>query len=75
MNEALMKEWREQYPHRLDLFVPDEDELYFFDTSAKDEQGEFPVIRYDLMNDLIEEYAPTFAGFLEQLIDKRSAVY
>ena len=29
MNEALMKEWREQYPHRLDLFVPDEDELYF----------------------------------------------
>ncbi|WP_411553613.1 hypothetical protein [Paenibacillus lautus] len=53
MNEALMKEWREQYPHRLDLFVPDEDELYFFDTSAKDEQGEFPVMRYDLMNDLI----------------------
>lgn len=69
------EEWREQYPHRLDLFVPDEDELYFFDTSAKDEQGEFPVMRYDLMNDLIEEYAPTFAGFLEQLIDKRSAVY
>ncbi|MGV2686193.1 SMI1/KNR4 family protein, partial [Clostridium perfringens] len=30
---------------------------------------------YDLMNDLIEEYAPTFAEFLEQLIDKRSAVY
>ncbi|ETT77135.1 cell wall assembly/cell proliferation coordinating protein, KNR4-like protein [Paenibacillus sp. FSL R7-277] len=42
-----------------------------FDTSAPDERGEFPVIRYDLMNDLIEEYAPTFAGFLEQLIDER----
>ncbi|MFC6647826.1 hypothetical protein [Paenibacillus rhizoplanae] len=55
----------------MDLFVPDSDELYYFDTSAPDEQGEFPVMRYDLMNDLIEEYAPTFAGFLEQLIDER----
>lgn len=63
--------WVSRFPHRLDLFVPDSDELYYFDTSAPDEQGEFPVMRYDLMNDLIEEYAPTFAGFLEQLIDER----
>lgn len=69
------EEWRKQYPHRLDLFVPDEDELYYFDTSTKDDQGEFPVMRYDLMNDLIEEYAPTFADFLERLIDERSRVY
>lgn len=63
--------WVSRFPHRLDLFVPDSDELYYFDTSAPDVQGEFPVMRYDLMNDLIEEYAPTFAGFLEQLIDER----
>lgn len=69
------EDWREKYPDRLDLFVPDEDELYYFDTSTKNEQGEFPVMRYDLMNDLIEEYAPTFADFLEQLIDRRIAVY
>lgn len=63
--------WVARFPHRMDLFVPDSDELYYFDTSSPDEQGEFPVMRYDLMNDLIEEYAPTFAGFLEQLIDER----
>lgn len=63
--------WVARFPHRMDLFVPDSDELYYFDTSAPDVQGEFPVMRYDLMNDLIEEYAPTFAGFLEQLIDER----
>ncbi|MGM1047408.1 MAG: hypothetical protein ACQEXX_14820 [Bacillota bacterium] len=53
--------------------MPDTDELYFFDTSARDEQGEFPVMCYDLMNVLIFEYAPSFAVFLEQLIDERSA--
>lgn len=65
------EEWRNKFPNRLDLFVPDEDELYYFDTSARDEQGEFPVMCYDLMNDMIFEYAPSFAAFLEQLIDKR----
>lgn len=65
-------ERREQFPHRLDLFVPDSDELYFFDTSAADEHGEFPVMCYDLMNGLIYVYAPTFADFLEKLIDERS---
>ncbi|WNS42300.1 SMI1/KNR4 family protein [Paenibacillus sp. MMS20-IR301] len=64
--------WVSRFPHRLDLFVPDSDELYYFDTSARNQQGEFPVMRYDLMNDLIDEYAPTFAAFLEQLIDERS---
>ncbi|GAB6930844.1 hypothetical protein JCM10914A_48270 [Paenibacillus sp. JCM 10914] len=69
------EEWRAMYPHRLDLFVPDEDELYYFDTSSSNEQGEFTVIRYDLMNGIVEEYAPSFAEFLEQLIDRRSSVY
>lgn len=64
--------WVSRFPHRLDLFVPDSDELYFFDTSARDSQGEFPVMCYDLMNDLIDEYASTFAEFLERLIDERS---
>ncbi|MFF2480977.1 SMI1/KNR4 family protein [Paenibacillus sp. NPDC058071] len=61
-----------RFPHRMDLFVPDSDELYFFDTSSRDEQGELPVMRYDLINDEVEQYAPTFADFLEQLIDERS---
>lgn len=64
-------DWREQFPHRLDLFVPDSDELYFFDTSAPDENGEFPVMCYDLMNGIIDVCAPTFADFLEMLIDER----
>jgi hypothetical protein len=64
--------WVARFPHRLDLFVPDSDELYFFDTSARDEQGEFPVMCYDLMNGIIDTYALTFAEFLEQLIDERS---
>ena len=64
--------WVSQFPHRIDLFVPDSDELYFFETSARDEQGEFPVMRYDLMNDLIDTYASTFAVFLERLIDEHA---
>lgn len=64
--------WVIQFPNRMDLFVPDSDELYFFDTSTRDEQGEFPIMRYDLMNNLIEEYASSFAEFLERLIDERS---
>ncbi|MFS0838738.1 SMI1/KNR4 family protein [Paenibacillus sp. 1P03SA] len=71
LNQA--EEWLvSRFPHRLDLFVPDGDELYYFDTSVSDEQGEFPIMRYDLMNDLIDTYALTFAEFLEQLIDERS---
>ncbi|GBF77404.1 hypothetical protein PA598K_05953, partial [Paenibacillus sp. 598K] len=65
-------DWRAQFPHRLDLFVPDADELFFFDTSKADTEGEFPVMCYDLMNADIYEYAPTFAAFLGQLIDERS---
>ncbi len=64
--------WVSRFPHRLDLFVPDSDELYFFDTSSRDEQGEFPIMCYDLMNELIDTYASTFAEFLERLIDERS---
>lgn len=64
--------WVGRFPHRLDLFVPDSDELYFFDTSTRDKQGEFPIMCYDLMNDLIDKYASTFAEFLERLIDERS---
>lgn len=66
------EDWCRQYPNRLDIFVPDSDELYFFDTSSKDEQGDFPVMCYDLMNAMIYEYAPTFANFLEHLIDEHS---
>ncbi|WP_020617296.1 SMI1/KNR4 family protein [Paenibacillus daejeonensis] len=65
------EDWRRQFPSRLDLFIPDADELFFFDTSARDEQGEFPVMCFDLINAEIFEYAPTFAAFLEQLIDER----
>jgi len=61
-----------RFPHRLDLYVPDSDELYYFDTSSRDEDGEFAVMCYDLMNDWIDKYASTFAEFLEQLIDERS---
>ncbi|GKU77217.1 hypothetical protein L3i20_v216140 [Paenibacillus sp. L3-i20] len=64
--------WLSRFPHRMDLFVPDSDELYSFDTSTRDEQGEFPIMYYDLMNDLIDKYASTFAEFLERLIDERS---
>ncbi|REK76785.1 SMI1/KNR4 family protein [Paenibacillus paeoniae] len=64
------EDWVEQFPGRLDLFVPDSDELYFFDTSFVNDQQEFNVMRYDLMNGIIEVYAPTFAEFLEQLIDQ-----
>ncbi|GKU77214.1 SMI1/KNR4 family protein [Paenibacillus sp. L3-i20] len=63
--------WVARFPNRLDLYVPDSDELYFFDTSFRDEQGEMPVMCYDLMNDMIDIYASTFAEFLEQLIDER----
>jgi hypothetical protein len=52
--------------------VPDSDEHYFFDTSTRDKQGEFPIMCYDLMNDMIDQYASTFAEFLERLIDERS---
>ncbi|OUS76243.1 hypothetical protein B1748_13350 [Paenibacillus sp. MY03] len=71
LNKA--EEWLvSRFPHRLDVFVPDSDELYYFDTSARDAQGEFPIMCYDLMNDLIDTYASTFAEFLERLIDERS---
>jgi len=66
------EEWKAKFPGRVDLFVPDSDELYFFDTTTVDEKGEFPVMCYDLMNGIIDIYAPTFADFLEQLIDERS---
>ncbi|WP_028594573.1 SMI1/KNR4 family protein [Paenibacillus assamensis] len=62
----------ERFPNRLDLFIPDSDELYYFDTSSRDEQGEFPIMCYDLMNNLIDTYASTFAEFIERLIDQRS---
>ncbi|EAZ86766.1 SMI1/KNR4 family protein [Lysinibacillus fusiformis] len=64
------EDWYKKYPNRLDLFVSDADELYFFDLSAKDEDGEFPVMCYDLMNDMIYEYATTFSVFLERLLDE-----
>ncbi|WP_336635676.1 SMI1/KNR4 family protein [Lysinibacillus fusiformis] len=64
------EDWYRKYPNRLDLFVPDADELYFFDLSAKDKDGEFPVMCYDLMNDMIDEYAATFSAFLERLLDE-----
>ncbi|KPN95971.1 SMI1/KNR4 family protein [Lysinibacillus sp. ZYM-1] len=64
------EDWYRAYPNRLDLFVPDSDELYFFDLSAKDEHREFPVMCYDLMNDMIYQYAPTFSDFLERLLDE-----
>lgn len=62
--------WVERFTNRIDVFVPDSDELYFFDTSSSDQQGEFPIMCYDLANGLIEQYASTFAEFLEQLIDE-----
>ncbi|RJE87008.1 hypothetical protein D3P07_17700 [Paenibacillus sp. 1011MAR3C5] len=52
------------------LYVPDSDELYFFDTTSVNEHHEFNVMQYDLMNGIIDVYAPTFADFLEQLIDR-----
>ncbi|WP_245586038.1 hypothetical protein [Paenibacillus pinihumi] len=64
--------WVSRYPGRLELFSPDSDELYHFDTTARDEQGEFPILLHDLMNDITETYATTFAEFLERLIDERS---
>ncbi|MCQ6563476.1 SMI1/KNR4 family protein [Paenibacillus mendelii] len=66
------EEWKAQFPHRVDLFVPDSDELYFWDTSTIDERGEIQIMCYDLMNGIIDTYAFTFAEFLEQLIDERS---
>jgi hypothetical protein len=60
-----------RFPHRLDVFVPDADELYYFDTATADPQGELPIMRYDLINDDSELYTATFAEFLERLIDER----
>ncbi|MDM5230842.1 SMI1/KNR4 family protein [Lysinibacillus pakistanensis] len=65
------EDWCKQHPHRLALFVPDSGELYYFDTSSKDSDGEFKIMCYDLMNGIIYEYAPTFADFLEKLIGER----
>lgn len=65
------EDWCKQHPHRLELFVPDSDDLYYFDTSSKDSDGEFKIMCYDLMNGIIYEYAPTFADFLEKLIGER----
>ncbi|MFF2888374.1 SMI1/KNR4 family protein [Paenibacillus sp. NPDC057967] len=64
------EDWVKAFPGRLDLYVPDSDELYFFDTSSVNDHNEFNVMQYDLMNGIIDVYAPTFADFLEQLIDQ-----
>ncbi len=63
------EEWCEQFPHRVDLYVPDSDELYFFDTSQVNEQGEFEIKCFDLMNGIIDTFAHSFAEFLENLLD------
>lgn len=47
------------------------DDLYYFDTSSKNSDGEFKIMCYDLMNGIIYEYAPPFADFLEKLIGER----
>ncbi len=66
------EDWCRRFPNRLDIFIQDADELYFFDTSSKDKHGEFPVLCYDLMNNMIYVYVPTFSDVLESLIDERS---
>lgn len=63
---------KEHFPNRLDVYTPDSDEQYYFDLSSRDEQGEFPVMCHDMMNGIIDVYAPTFAAFLERLLDEHS---
>ncbi|RED54473.1 SMI1/KNR4 family protein [Cohnella phaseoli] len=62
--------WVSRFPDRLDVFIPDSDEQFFFDTSVRDEQGEFTVMCYDLINNEIFPCASSFAEFLERLIDE-----
>lgn len=50
---------------KLALFVPDEDEYYYFDTRTADHLGEYKVGEPEV-------YADSFAGFLEKLIDQRT---
>ncbi|MGO4527810.1 SMI1/KNR4 family protein [Paenibacillus sp. 2TAF8] len=57
---------------KLELFVPDEDMLYYFDTRSADESGEFKVMCLDYFNGEPEVYANSFAEFLEKLIDQRT---
>ncbi|WP_339307576.1 SMI1/KNR4 family protein [Paenibacillus sp. FSL R5-0519] len=57
---------------KLELFVPDEDEYYYFDTQTADQLGEYKVMRLDYFNGEPEVYADSFAGFLEKLIDQRT---
>lgn len=64
--------WQQNFPQSLRLFVPDSDELYFFDVSSRDEQDELKVMCFDLANGDVFEYASNFAQFLEQLIDERT---
>ncbi|WP_338539921.1 SMI1/KNR4 family protein [Paenibacillus tundrae] len=57
---------------KVELFVPDEDEIYYFDIRTADENGEYKVIRLDYLNGEPEVYADSFAAFLERLIDERT---
>lgn len=57
---------------KLELFIPDEDEYYYFDTRMADARGEFKVMRLDYFNGEPEVYADSFAEFLEKLIDQRT---
>lgn len=57
---------------KLELFIPDEDEYYYFDTRTADERGEYKVMRLDYFNGEPEVYADSFAEFLEKLIDQRT---
>lgn len=60
---------------RLYLFTPDADEEFYFDVSEPiAEPGapvEYPVMRFDHLTGDAEEYADSFAGFLEQLLKER----
>ncbi|MCG7375396.1 SMI1/KNR4 family protein [Paenibacillus sp. ACRSA] len=57
---------------KVELFVPDEDEIYYFDVRTADESGEYKVMRLDYLNGEPEVYADSFAAFLERLIDERT---
>ncbi|MFK0524599.1 SMI1/KNR4 family protein [Paenibacillus illinoisensis] len=57
---------------KLELFIPDEDEYYYFDTRTADDRGEYKVMRLDYFNGEPEVYADSFAEFLEKLIDQRT---
>ena len=52
------------------VYQPNTHEAYFFDLARPDSNGEYPVMRDDLISGGAEMYGSNFADFLERLLDE-----